>query len=72
MVWIMKRRWWVLAVGLVLLLFGLLLPGPVDGVRGGLGALGFVMTYMAMLAVLRVISVAVRVRRAAHRPSNSH
>jgi hypothetical protein len=72
MVWVTQRRWWVLAAGLVLFLFGLLLPGPVDGVRGALVALGFVMTYMAMLAVLRVTTVALRGRRAAHRPSNSH
>jgi hypothetical protein len=68
----MKRRWWVLALGVVLLLFGLLSSGPVDGVRGTLGALGFVMVYMAMLAVLRGTTMALRARSEAHRASSSH
>lgn len=72
MVWIMKRRWWVLAVGVVLLALGLALPGPLEGVRAACAALGFVMTYMASLSFLRVMSVALRARHAAHRPSNSH
>ena len=68
----MKRRWWVLAVGVVLLALGLALPGPLDGVRAAFATLGFVMTYMASLSFLRVMSVAVRARHTAHRPSNSH
>jgi hypothetical protein len=68
MVWVMQHRWWVLAAGLVLYLFGRLVPGQVNGVP--LAALGFLVIYLATLAILRVITVGMRSRRAAHRPSS--
>jgi hypothetical protein len=69
---VFKHRCWILAGGLVLLLLGLVPRGPVTDVRTVVGATGFFMVFMAMLAVLLAIPMALRARREARRPPDSN
>jgi hypothetical protein len=68
MPWVVKRRWWVLAGGFVLLVVGNLPPVPGTGVRSLLDGLGFFLVFWAMLGVLLSIPIALRAHREAPRP----
>ncbi len=71
MVWLIKRRWWTLAGGWVLLLLGLVPSGPGTAVRTALGPLGLVLVLLAVLGALLEIRIALRSRREAPHPPAS-
>lgn len=60
MLWVVKRRWWILAGGLVLFLLGLVLSGPRTdvGIGSVFGGVGLVMVVWATLAALLAIPMA--------------
>jgi hypothetical protein len=72
MPWVFRRRWQILAGGLVLLLLGLVPRGPVTDVRSVLVGVGLVLVIWAMLGVLLAIPMALRGRREAPRPPDSN
>jgi Na+/H+ antiporter NhaD/arsenite permease-like protein len=72
MPWLIKRRWWTLAGGLMLLLLGLVSSGPGTAVRNVLGPIGLVLVFLAVLGVLLEIPVALRARHEARRPPDSN
>lgn len=71
MPWAIKRRWWILAGGLVLVLVALVPSGPVTDARVAAGAVGFFLVSWGVLAVLLAIPIALRGRHEAHRPPDS-
>jgi hypothetical protein len=72
MPWVIKHRSWILAGGLVLLLVALVPRGPVTDLQSVLGQVGFVLVFLATLAILLSIPMALKARREARRPSDSH
>jgi len=72
MPWVFKQRSWILAGGLVLLLIALVPRGPVTDVRSVVGGVGFLLVFLATLAILLSIPMALKARREARRPSDSH
>jgi hypothetical protein len=57
---------------LVLLLLALVPRGPMTDVRSVLGGVGFLLVFMAVLAVLLAIPIALRARREARRRPDSN
>jgi hypothetical protein len=67
MLWVIKRRWQILAVGLVLLLLGSKPSGPGTDVRAVLYGVGSGLVFFATLAVLLAIPMGLKARRGAPR-----
>jgi hypothetical protein len=70
--WVIDRRWWILAGGLVLLVLGLGLAGPATPLRAILGVPGIFLVFWGALGVLLSIPLAVRARHVAQRPPDSN
>jgi hypothetical protein len=68
MLWIINRRWWVLAAGLLLVLLGVLLSGPGTDIRIALGGLGLFLIIWAVFGILLAIPMALRDHREGYRP----
>ncbi|MGA3183201.1 MAG: hypothetical protein ABSE52_01185 [Candidatus Dormibacteria bacterium] len=72
MPWVIKRRWWLLAGGVVLLVLGLGLSGPETSLRAILGVPGIFLVFWGALGVLLSIPLALRARHVAPRPPDSN
>ena len=72
MPWVFRRRWQILAGGLVLWVLAPVLAGPGTDVRSVLYGVGLVLVFLAALAVLLAIPVAVKARHEARRPPDSN
>ena len=72
MPWVVKRRWWILAGGLALVLLGIEPPNYLAWdwrtVVGGIGSLLFL---LGLLGVVAAISMALKARRAEPRSPRS-
>ena len=67
----MRRRWWVLAAGMVLLLLGIGPSGVGTATRTLRGPLGDARLFWAVLGVLLSIAAALGARRHPRRPTDS-
>lgn len=65
MLWVVRRRWWILAGGLALFLLGIEPPdlGGWDW-RTVAGGVGIVLVFWGLLAVVVAIPIALKARRA--------
>lgn len=66
--WVIKRRWWMLAAGVVLLLLGFVPSDPWSAVRDVFLAVGSLVIFWTLLAILFAVPMALRARREAPRP----
>jgi hypothetical protein len=72
MPWVVKRRWWILAGGLGLVLLGIEPPDPgAWDWRTIAGGVGIVLVLFGLLGVVFAIPMALRARRAEHRSPRS-
>jgi hypothetical protein len=71
MLWVVKRRWWILAGGLALFLLGIEPPGPGTDFRSVAGGIGIVLVLLGLLGVVVAIPIALKARRAEPRSPRS-
>jgi hypothetical protein len=64
MLWVVRRRWWILAAGLALFLLGIEPPDPGGwDWRTVVGGVGIVLVMLGLLGVVVAIPMALRARR---------
>jgi hypothetical protein len=72
MLWVVKRRWWMLAGGLALHLLGIEPPNPgAWDWRAVVGGVGTVLVMLGLLGVVVAMPMALRARRAEPRSPRS-